>query len=52
MLRKRPIHKIACGAYHSLAIDDEGALSSRVKQFRSNSTRPKNQIASPNKAKY
>lgn len=28
MLRKKPIHKIACGAYHSLAIDDEGALYS------------------------
>lgn len=26
MLRKRPIHKIACGAYHSLAIDDEGSV--------------------------
>jgi len=22
MLRKKSIHKIACGAYHSLAIDD------------------------------
>lgn len=26
MLRKKPIHKIACGAYHSLAIDSEGSL--------------------------
>ncbi len=28
MLRKRPIHKIACGAYHSLAVDDEGSIYS------------------------
>lgn len=26
MLRKKSIHKIACGSYHSLAIDDEGCL--------------------------
>jgi alpha-tubulin suppressor-like RCC1 family protein len=26
MLRKKPIQKIACGAYHSLAIDNEGSL--------------------------
>lgn len=26
MLRKKPIYKIACGAYHSLAIDSEGSL--------------------------
>ena len=28
MLRKRPIHKIACGAYHSLVVDDEGSIYS------------------------
>lgn len=28
MLRKVPIHKIACGSYHSLAIDHTGALYS------------------------
>ena len=28
MLRKKPIHKIACGSYHSLAIDEDGALYS------------------------
>jgi len=26
MLRKKPVHKIACGAYHSIAIDNEGQL--------------------------
>ena len=26
MLRKKPIHKIACGSYHSLAIDEDGEL--------------------------
>lgn len=28
MLRKKPIYKIACGAYHSLAIDSQGSLYS------------------------